>query len=858
MKDASFRITLDINDSNSQISLPIRRADINRTIYVSLTEEGCPVNLADCFATCSAKLENGSDKLTATCSTNLANNNFELIIPPGMSQNKGMWECSLDVYNSQNEGHIGTPRFNVVVDDRIFNLTDEEAGEAGYTTDLLDAVAGAAANATLAANNAAKCALNAQVAINNVDTKLQGIEAEVNERFDTVEENIRKEANEQISDLQHIAEGFAGWIGIFNEWDGDEETRQNNESIRIANEKERIAADNERRKWVAPVIEKTIENWLDETVSDGGLSSIDFNRVTPQMFGAVGDGVADDSQAFWDMIHNSPDGTRFVIPKGEYIIDTHKKNGSTYIYKDGYFRTPMVIKGRNDLTFEFEPGAIIRSKIQAPEEDGKASAIICIGAKNGVPSKNIRIIGGEFIGEFCSRLDATGVPEHYGILIEKSSDIHIENVVCREFLAACITVGSSSNVTVKNTIAHTSRYHGMVIENSSNVVVDNCSSWGAYGNSWCCSLDIEGLYGETAEDETSFNKDIHIINSRFGASEGPSISVNKSIGVILRGCEIGVGNNTAFNLLGIVKNVAIDSCKIIGKILATVTNTNKGEPLGLRCKNIVFSNCEMNNVMVSLIATQTISGEGLLPTDFQMCFQNNRFKTSNTPYNSVLNFKISQGKADILFKGNVFETETKDVSVLLCDNGQNHEADIKFDSNALIWGRELPIDGFASNQYAWSIDGSKISFANNMVCFSFSDVFSASAPYLFKVEDTIPPENTTSNYAPCSIMKFANNHFILNVPNENYKPVLIKSHYASMDFTHNKVEINGASPYVIYDKFRDTATGNVNIFNEARNVYAYNAFVGRDAKALVKGAIITDTSDTNKDIKQNNLVWKST
>lgn len=79
--------------------------------------------------------------------------------------------------------------------------------------------------------------------------------------------------------------------------------------------------------------EKTIKRWLDEhpeattSVQDKSLTDAKFSDalkfatlkdyVIPEMFGAKGDGVTDDTQAFKDMLENN---TAILIPNGTYLI----------------------------------------------------------------------------------------------------------------------------------------------------------------------------------------------------------------------------------------------------------------------------------------------------------------------------------------------------------------------------------------------------------------------------------------------------------------------------------------------------------------------------------------------------------
>lgn len=82
-------------------------------------------------------------------------------------------------------------------------------------------------------------------------------------------------------------------------------------------------------------VDESVQNWLDEhpeattTVQDGSITQAKINSdllalikngaVTPQMYGAKGDGVADDTQAIQDAIDDNPKSTVY-FPAGSYKI----------------------------------------------------------------------------------------------------------------------------------------------------------------------------------------------------------------------------------------------------------------------------------------------------------------------------------------------------------------------------------------------------------------------------------------------------------------------------------------------------------------------------------------------------------
>lgn len=70
-----------------------------------------------------------------------------------------------------------------------------------------------------------------------------------------------------------------------------------------------------------PIIENLTESSTNETVL-GSESLFKMLPVSVKSFGAVGDGVTDDTNAIQDAINNAPEGTTIIFDKGVYLHDT--------------------------------------------------------------------------------------------------------------------------------------------------------------------------------------------------------------------------------------------------------------------------------------------------------------------------------------------------------------------------------------------------------------------------------------------------------------------------------------------------------------------------------------------------------
>ena len=101
--------------------------------------------------------------------------------------------------------------------------------------------------------------------------------------------------------------------------------------------------------------QEAVDNWLDEhpeattTVQDGSLTEAKFSDalklkaikdyVTPEMYGAKGDGVTDDTEAFSHL-----NGKAAYLGEKTYIVEALEYNSGTYIFGAGVGKTVLKLK----------------------------------------------------------------------------------------------------------------------------------------------------------------------------------------------------------------------------------------------------------------------------------------------------------------------------------------------------------------------------------------------------------------------------------------------------------------------------------------------------------------------------------
>lgn len=233
-------------------------------------------------------------------------------------------------------------------------------------------------------------------------------------------------------------------------------------------------------------LQEDVNKWLAEhpeattTVQDGSLETSKFTEdaklhilkdyVTPQMFGAKGDGVTDDTNAIQAAINS---GNKVVIPEGTYKVSAHTKYnkpltdpGSLYINKDNF-----EIIGRGEVL------------LIASDVDTVMGEIMNIANCSNVRVSNITFVGGK-----------TTATEHsewlYGVNMWKVNGVTIENCVFRDFIGDGLRwgtyildqTGHSGNITIEDcNFENCYRNCVSVGDNIETSVIRNCV-FKNYGN----------------------------------------------------------------------------------------------------------------------------------------------------------------------------------------------------------------------------------------------------------------------------------------------------------------------------------------------------------------------------------------
>lgn len=126
MNYAYYRISLDVQDISTQVSLPVRRWDTGRGIQVTLTENGAPYEIVEgCSAEFACVRPNGSVlKNPCEIEGNVILYNFTQLT----TSLAGIMECEIRLTGATGE-LLTSPRFNLVVYSTIYDYGDATESE---------------------------------------------------------------------------------------------------------------------------------------------------------------------------------------------------------------------------------------------------------------------------------------------------------------------------------------------------------------------------------------------------------------------------------------------------------------------------------------------------------------------------------------------------------------------------------------------------------------------------------------------------------------------------------------------------------------------------------------------------------
>ena len=226
MSSSNYRFTLNMQDEQSQVSLPVRLGDTDRKLYINIADGGKPLFLEDgCRATFFGKKADGN----SLCSDCIIEDRsvIRYDFTDQTASCSGIVNCEIRLYDKNGE-LVTSPRFIMVVDARVvYNSDVYSEGE----SPALDKILGSE-NARLEAETLRVNAENARIANEEARISAESTRASAEvERVLAEEERFTNEGDRVSLESGRVI---------------SENGRVSAENTRVKNENERISAEEDR------------------------------------------------------------------------------------------------------------------------------------------------------------------------------------------------------------------------------------------------------------------------------------------------------------------------------------------------------------------------------------------------------------------------------------------------------------------------------------------------------------------------------------------------------------------------------------------------------------------------------------
>ena len=352
-------------------------------------------------------------------------------------------------------------------------------------------------------------------------------------------------------------------------------------------------------------IQHVVDMYLAKCINDieaGEATKPTAPYVTPQMFGAKGDGVTDDTEA----IQMALDSSSYVyIPDGTYMINAeHEGFGDRFTVGGLYpHSNQTIILSENAVLKAFPTKSMFYHIL------------------NVVNVENVYITGGKLVGErydHINPVDANGDGYldgefGFGIHIAGSKHITIDRMEICDFWGDSIAIGYTSagvncyDVKVYNCILHSSRRQGISIVGCIKAHIKDCEIYGINGTPPMYGIDIEpdGKVGKAI--------DITIDGCNFHDNAVGSICLMRDEDAVgyheIRGIKVINCYLENINCLGGI-DVSIGNCSI-DTVFITGDSYDKKTPFR-------FSDCSIGRVEIAggygIFDNCLIASDDTLPT----------------------------------------------------------------------------------------------------------------------------------------------------------------------------------------------------------------------------------------------------
>lgn len=355
----------------------------------------------------------------------------------------------------------------------------------------------------------------------------------------------------------------------------------------------------------------------------GGTTVISGPFITPQQFGAKGDGSTNDTAAIQEAFNSLTDGGTIYFPPGEYIVRHCQRDPD-----DQQDYIAVLVKEISNLTVIFDNAALIKHELA----DVDRYTLFRFSNING-----LEISGGIIEADRDEHADVSIGYGSKGIHILNCNNVYIHNMEVRNIFGDCIGVqgtsgkGGSNNVLIENCTLHNCYRNGITIGGVQNGTVRNCHIYDVRGGDPEAGIDIESEYGYNNNDITIEGCHIH------DCAQRSIIHSSNSSNVLVRDCVLSDG----VSLTGLSYGANYENVKIEGTI--NVRN------------DIILKNCDITSLVAygpedEVVKYNTEHGTSHAENVSVKAY-NTTFRGSTTSTSITSQSIRSTGSAYLYFKG---------------------------------------------------------------------------------------------------------------------------------------------------------------------------------------------------------------
>ena len=439
--------------------------------------------------------------------------------------------------------------------------------------------------------------------------------------------------------------------------------------------------------WKETTVAEVREEAFQDIATERKRIDLLSNYVTPQMFGAVGDGVTDDTDAVQAALNNH---RNVYIPEGVYMIRTSTDDTAEYGAGEG-----IGVEIPSNTRLVLHPNAVLKG---IPNLSSRYRVLWA------TDSENIHISGGRIE---CDRTKEEG--QHgFGIALRHCENVLIEGVIISNALGDCINIGcyaddlatgsECSNISIRSCELYGARRQGLTIGGVDGCRVDNCYIHDINGTDPQAGIDIE------VNDATvQINDNIRITNTAFENNIGYDIVIcqNEKTNVMVDGCQM----TTLFNENG----VTVTNCSI-----GTMTAASKSDYTKINhCEIDLLVSYANDCICVASMLGRVQSANMLhIENCYMKCTgENIMLHAYGTGHVIVNNSTIISDGCTYAFNGNKFEVRN---CVIDIKAGTGFERGF-YAGNGLMTGCDISIDTVEKPLFAKTGSGGSIRVVGNKI-----------------------------------------------------------------------------------------------------------------------------------------------